>query len=124
MPLRALLPLARDPIGSAMRMLAKLLAIVALLLTSVGMTAASSAAAPHHDAAAAMPMQHCPDADGSADNNGGVPQCAMVCSAALPAAELGQPLGLTIVCVPAEGPLARSLHGLHPETATPPPKRS
>ena len=109
-----------------MSTLSKLLAIVALLLTSLGMTATASAAAaaPHHGAAAAMPMEHCPDEGGKADTKGGVPECAMACSAALPAADLSPPEPLTMVGAAADVLLAPSLHGLHPDTATPPPKRS
>ena len=103
----------------------KLLAILALLLTSFGMSAAPAAAAPHHGtAAAAMPMEYCADEGGAVDPNGGVPECAMACSAALPAADLAQPNRLTIVCTPAAASRATSLNGLHPDTATPPPKRS
>lgn len=110
--------------GVAMRTLTKFLAIVALLLTSFGMAAAPLGAVPHGDSAMAMPMDHCPDAGHEADMKGGVPECAMACSAALPAAELSPHEPLTILCTPAEGRLARSLHGLHPDTATPPPKDS
>ena len=109
-----------------MSTLAKLLAILALVLTSFGMTAAPAAAAPHHGASAAMtmPMEHCSDEGGSGDAQGGVAECAMACSAALPAADLSQLDSLTILCTPDRGPVARSLHGLHPDTATPPPKAS
>lgn len=121
------LPLSpRDLMSRVMSSLAKLLAIVALLLTSFGMTAASAATVPHHGAvlAAAMPMAHCPDSDRTADTKGGVPECAMACSAALPAADLAHPQPLTILCAPVQASLATSLHGLHPDTATPPPKGS
>ena len=109
----------------AMAKLGKLLALLALLLTSFSMTAAPAAAAAHHPpaAAAAMPMEHCPDEGGKADGKG-VPACAMACSAALPAADLPQQQLPLIVCAPVGGPVARSLHGLHPDTATPPPKGS
>ena len=109
-----------------MSTLAKLLAILALVLTSFGMIAAPAAAAPHHgvSAAMAMPMEHCPDEDGSGEGKGGVAECAMACSAALPAADLAQPSSLKMLCGPDRGPVASSLHGLHPDTATPPPKAS
>ena len=106
-----------------MALLWKLLAIVALVLTSFGMTA-PAAAAPHHGAGAAMAMEHCPDGDGTAGKTDGVPECAMACSAALPAADLAQPQLPTIVRAPEPGPLASLLHGLHPDIATPPPKGS
>ena len=106
-----------------MAVLWKLLALVALLLTSFSMTSPVRAA-PHHDMSAAMQMEHCPDAGGKSAPKGGVPECAMACSAALPAADVPQPQLPTVGCSPTHGPLARSLHGIHPDTATPPPKGS
>jgi hypothetical protein len=103
----------------------KLFAIVLLLAASIAMTAAPAAATgSHHAPGAAVPMQHCPDQDGKADMKGGVPECAMACSAALPAADRPADSPLVIICVPANAGLASALHGLHPETATPPPRRS
>ena len=108
-----------------MAVVSKLLAIVLLLATSFAMTAAPAAATGSHDApAAAMPMQHCPGEDGKADMKGGVPECAMACSSALPATDLLRPELQTMVSTPDATRIAKSLHGLHPETATPPPKRS
>jgi hypothetical protein len=101
----------------------KLLALVALLLMPVAMIMPATAAVLPHGTGATS-MEHCPDAGDKADPKGGVPDCAMACSAALPAADLAQPHSPSIMCTPVASPLAQLLRGIHPETATPPPKRS
>jgi hypothetical protein len=98
----------------------KLLALIAVLLMPLGMQ--SAAASVTHDAA--MPMEHCPDQAPTRDLKGGFAECTMVCSAALPAADPLQREHPLIACAPTEPAVARILHGLHPDTATPPPKRS
>lgn len=105
----------------APRMVAKLLILVAVLLMPFGMTA-PAAAAEHHAPAASMQGEHCPDEGSKEDSSDGLAQCTMACAAALPAADLGDDLPLRIACAPAQSALTHSLHGLHPETATPPPK--
>ena len=95
----------------------RLLALLALLLMPLGMTARAE---PH----AAMPMAHCPDQAPAHHPRSVSLECAMACAAALPAVEraIGEQLAL--------GPIAgiaaaqRPLHGLHPETATPPPRQA
>lgn len=104
-----------------MATLCKLLAFIAVLLMPLGMQPAAAAPVRHH---AAMPMQHCPDQPSSHDFKGGMAECTMVCSAALPAVDRAQEGHFVIVCAPSETAVARILHGLHPDTATPPPKRS
>ena len=107
-----------------MSTMSKFLAIAVLLLTSLGMTATASAAAAPHHGAAAMPMEHCPDQGGKAGTNGGVPQCAMACSAALPVAEFAPHALLRMSRALIRRATAHQLDGLNPETATPPPKGS
>ena len=104
-----------------MHLLSRLLLLLAVLLMPFGMTPALASAS-HSQVAAEMPMGHCPDQDHSA--KGGMTECTMACAAALPATEVAVDdliiLGRDLV-------VSRSvhqLHGLHPETATPPPKRS
>ena len=99
-----------------------LLALIALLLMPFGMTAAPAAPAEHH--AAAMPMQHCPEQAPKPAGKAGFVACTMVCSTALPATELRRSEPHLIVCVPPEAASVRQVHGLHPDTATPPPRRS
>jgi hypothetical protein len=107
-----------------MAMAWKLLGLIAALLMPLGMTAAPAAAAQHHGTAASMPMEHCPDQDSKAGSKAGFAQCTMACSAALPATDLGTNQPMLIVCTPTQARAAHRLQGLHPETATPPPKLS
>lgn len=100
----------------------KLILLVAVLLMPFGMTAAPAAAGQHHSAA--IPMQHCPDQGSSHGSKVGVVECMMVCSSALPAADLPEAKPMLLACAPEMSGVTQMLHGLHPETATPPPKRS
>ena len=100
----------------------KLLTLIAVLAMPLGMTAAPAAAMQHH--AVSMPMQHCPEQAPGHDSKGAFVECTMACSAALPATDWSskQPeFGKPQLVRPAA---TRQLHGLHPETATPPPKLS
>ena len=108
--------------GAMVRPIAKLLALLALLLMPFGMQPAAAApAAPDH---AAMPMQHCPEPAPAHDMSGGIVGCTMACSAAVPADDLpaAEPAGLA--SVRPEPVAAPDLRGLHPDTATPPPRRA
>ena len=99
--------------------MAKLLLLISVLLMPLGMTAA--AAAVSHDHAATMPMQHCPE-QGSHHSKGAMAECTMACSSALPAIDRIQerPMPYVALFVPAAA--VHELRGLHPETATPPPR--
>ncbi len=96
---------------------------LAMMLMPLGMAPVSSTVS-HHSMMTEMPMGHCPDQAPTHDMKGGIPECTMACAAALPAggSTVGEPL--LIVCDPVRPGTADPLHGLHPETATPPPKRS
>jgi hypothetical protein len=103
----------------------KLLALLAVLVMPLGMTPAAAVPAHHAIASQTMPVGHCPDQDSSHHQmKGGIAECTMACAAALPAAELARHDAVTIMGLPAEPAIALRLHGLHPETATPPPKRA
>ena len=102
-------------------MLARLVLLIAVLLMPLGMTPAA-ATAHEHVAMASMPMGHCDDKAPSRHMKGGIADCAMACSAALPAAEVARDELPLPACSPARPVAAHALHGLHPETATPPPK--
>jgi hypothetical protein len=104
------------------RRLIKFLTLLTVLLLPFGMTAAPAAASRHHSAS--MPMRHCPAQLPDQHGKAGFIECTMVCSAALPATEPGREEHLMVVCAPPEAKIMRPLHGLHPETATPPPRRS
>jgi len=120
--LTASLFLSLSDYDGRMPLAAKLLTLIAVLLMPFGMTAVPAAAMQHH--AASMPMQHCPEQAPKPAGKAGFVECTMACSAALPAMGIGRDQQVLIVCVPAEASAVKQLHGLHPETATPPPKRS
>jgi hypothetical protein len=104
-------------------LLSRLLLLMAVLLMPLGMSPVP-ASAPHHEMMTGMPKGHCPDPSSRHDAKGGIAECTMACAASLPAADatVGEPL--LIVCDPVTPGRVQRLHGLHPETATPPPKRS
>lgn len=109
--------------GAGMRhALAKLLLMLAVLLMPFGMAAPAAAAANPAHPAAAMAMQHCPDQRGGPHHQGGFAECTMACAAALPAVASSAQPALLFVVAPTLRVLAEPLLGLHPETATPPPR--
>src|SRR4051812_49213326 len=101
-------------------MLCKLAGLIAMLLMPLGMGAAPAAAAGHHSLS--MAMGHRPPPETSHDMKGGIAECTMACAAALPAADFVGHSQMTVVCEPLHPGVAQRLRGLHPETATPPPK--
>lgn len=99
----------------------KLLTLIAVLLMPVGMTAAPAAAsAPHR--VASMPMRDCPAS--SHDMKDGFAECTMACAASLPAVDRVSDPALPIAHALIAPVVPMPLHGLHPDTATPPPKFS
>ena len=103
--------------------LARLLLVFAVLLMPLGM-APAAASGPSHHASASMPMGHCDQDAPKQHGDKGISECTMACSAALPAAAAARDAPLMILCLPAEPAAAEILHGLQPDPATPPPKRS
>lgn len=104
-------------------MVLRLLTLLALVLMPFGMGAAD--AAPARDAPAASAAQHC-DGHGSQptdQSRDAAMDCAVSCSMlAVAQAELDElPVDHPILTTPR---LAERAVGLHPDTATPPPKRS
>jgi hypothetical protein len=97
--------------------------MLAVLLMPLSMTPAP-ASAPNHAVMAEMPMGHCPDQGSHHDMKGGIAECTMACAASLPAGDATVGELLLIGCDPILPDSAERLHGLHPETATPPPRRS
>lgn len=102
----------------------RLLALIALLLMPFGMAAAPAVVAAQHHSPAAMATEHCPDQPSDADVDGGVSDCAMPCSAALPAVDLSPVDSLAVARPPADPALQTALSGIELEIATPPPKLS
>ena len=105
----------------ACAVLPRLLLLIAVLLMPLGMTAAPAAAAEHHHSAA-MPMQHCPEQGTTHHSKAAFAECTMACASTLPAVDrVQQPPVIYAAPMIASAPV-QALHGLHPETATPPPR--
>ena len=107
-----------------MAFLWKVLTLVAVLIMPFGMSGAHASPATHTPTAE-MPMGHCSDQPAKHGNDGaGISECTMACAGALPAIT---PIAQDPVLL-AEGAdapaMVQALHGLHPEIATPPPKRA
>lgn len=103
--------------------LVKLLVLLAMLFMPLGMGAAP-ASAPHQAMMADLPMGHCPDRAPRHGMKGGISECTMACAASLPATDTPVREPRLVTCDPVLPNAAQRLHGLHPETATPPPKSS
>jgi len=103
-----------------MRAALKLLALLAVLLMPFAM--APVAAADSHEHMASMPMQHCPEQPPGNGMKSGFAECTMACAAALPAFDSATEEALPVGCLRSPMTVVHVLHGLHPETATPPPK--
>ena len=104
------------------RLIGQLLVLVSVLLMPLGMSTARAVAT--HGATAGMAMDHCPDQGSKQQSTGSFTECTMACAAALPAADLrtGEPAPIErTAMLPAAN---AKLRGLHPETATPPPRSS
>ena len=99
--------------------LLKLLTLLAVLVMPFGMAAPAAAADHPAHMTAAMPMQHCPE-QGRMHAMGA--ECTMACAATLPAVEAVSQSRFPLTVIPAPRTLAKPLTGLHPETATPPPR--
>jgi hypothetical protein len=99
----------------------RFLALIAVLLMPLGMVPAAAASTVHDHAA--MPMEHCPD-QAPKQSHGTKAECTMACAGALPAAAAEQVVPPLFAGAPAQSAPTAQLHGLHPETATPPPRRS
>jgi hypothetical protein len=101
----------------------RLLTLLGLVLMPFGMGAAS--AAPAHHAPAAVTAGHCGEHGRQPEKQSpeNAANCAISCSMLLAAeARIEDPD--PPVCLPAACPLVDRRAGLHPDTATPPPKLS
>lgn len=99
----------------------RLLTLIAVLLMPLGMAPSAANEVSHHDMS--MTMQHCPEPAGK-HHKVAFAECTMACSAALPAAEFARDEVVLGSCELVAATVEPVLHGLHPETATPPPKLS
>jgi hypothetical protein len=105
------------------RLFGNLIVLWAVLLMPFGM-APAVASPDHHQAATSMPMQHCPEQSSPNAAHGGFAECTMACAAALPAGDAGPTKRMIILCAPEPLLTVKRLGSLHPDIATPPPKRS
>jgi hypothetical protein len=105
-----------------MRLFSRLLVLVAVMLMPFGMSAPASASTAHDQMMAGMPMGHCPDQAPRHDGKSAFGECTMACAAALPAIDRRSDEPDLIVREPVQSVAVQRLRGLHPETATPPPK--
>ena len=97
----------------------RFMVLLAVLLMPLGMTAPGQA-----HPATNMSMMHCPDPDSHHQHKRPFTECTMGCASALPAVDrIGEEAPPVAHIAVAPMPV-RPLHGLHPETATPPPKLS
>lgn len=103
--------------------MSKLLVLLAVLVMPLGMAPASATQQHTQSAASSMPMEHCPDPPPKQEQ-GASAQCTMACASTLPATGAATADVAMIVCSPQPPAAAQLLNSLHPETATPPPKRS
>lgn len=95
--------------------------LFAVLLMPIGMEPASAA---DQATMAGMVMEHCPGQSSKHQHSGGIVTCSMPCASALPAQELVRdeaPIRRSQLVAPLASP---ALEGIHPEIASPPPKRA
>jgi hypothetical protein len=103
--------------------IARMMLLFSVLLMPLGMAPATGAGHARQ-VMAAMPMGHCDEGSPKHGMKGGFAECTMACSAALPAAERPNDASPPVGCAPVLPIAAQVLHGIHPETATPPPRHS
>ena len=105
------------------RIMWKLVVLIAVLLMPLGMqpVAASATMVHGHGMAASMPMEHCPD-QSKHGHDEGFATCSMACASALPAQQLVRDEAHTLEHQLVRPMAALTLHGLHPEVPAPPPK--
>jgi hypothetical protein len=96
-----------------------MLILIAVLLMPLGM-AAPAIAGQHHGAS--MPVQHCPDQGTKHPSKAAFAECTMACASALPAVERVQERPMIHAAALISDAPVHALHGLHPETETPPPR--
>ena len=102
----------------------RILLLLAVLLMPFDMAAAPAAALEHPAAGRSMPMEHCPDQGTNHAMKGGFAECTMACSAALPATDFDHKAASPVRSEAVSTVVVAVLDGLHPDTATPPPKHS
>jgi len=108
-------------VGGMRETIARIVIMLAVLIMPFGMTPATAAV--HHSMLVNASMQHCPE-EGSShhQSKGDLGACTMACASALPAVDIARAEPIPPADVPVVAIVENGLDGLHPETATPPPK--
>ncbi|MBA3834330.1 MAG: hypothetical protein H0X53_00500 [Sphingomonas sp.] len=104
------------------RHLLRLLTMVAVLMVPFGMAAAPAAPSGGHTMSASTATEHCPESNPAEALGDGPADCAMPCSAAVPADAVAAVKSNSIVQAAAERRFEGALAGILLEIATPPPK--
>ena len=99
----------------------RLFMLLAVMLMPFGMSAAPAASI-HQEQMNAMAAGHCDDSGSSPTTNSMLADCAMACSAALPAADLEPVLSHPVARIVCEPAITATLAGIEMEIATPPPR--
>jgi hypothetical protein len=103
--------------------LLRLLALIAVMLLPFGMSAAPAEAREHHSAST-LSMQHCSQEESDRAQTDALSDCAMPCSAALPAADPSSAGSHSLAPPAVMPPTEEALTGIDLDIATPPPKLS
>ena len=101
------------------KLIARIVIMLAVLAMPLGMTPAAASA---HSMPMTMNMQHCPEPASGGKAKGAIAACTMACASALPAIDLAREEPPMLRTMPVVAVVERKLEGLHPETATPPPR--
>lgn len=101
------------------RSMCRLILLLSVLFMPLGM--APPVAAAHPGADSTVRMNHCADQHSKHGQTGST-ECTMACAAALPVAERREIAPIAAKPAVIEPQTLHRLHGLHPETSTPPPR--
>jgi len=110
--------------GTVTQALVRLLLLCSVLLMPFGMAPVAANGTGHAHSMATMQMGHCGQQPKQHGMKSGFAECTMACSAALPASDRPHEDLPPVVTAHLEAARPAILHGLHPETATPPPRLS
>lgn len=107
--------------GKVSHSIARIVIMLAVMLMPFGMAPAAAVSA-QPSMAPGMAMRHCPDPAPAHKARAGFAACTMACAGALPAFDLVRAVPILVQDIAMAAVATDGLDGLHPETATPPPK--
>lgn len=99
-----------------------MLAVLIMPLSMAPAAAAAHGSMAMNGMTTTMPMQHCPQPASSDKTKGATGECTMACASALPAVGIACAEPPILPEQPVAALAESGLDGIHPETATPPPK--